>query len=167
MSNRKAVRLYTLKEETLYIDQDCQYVQFHRVLHDEAGGPPLFFADPHPEKLPIYLVARCIRKPAARPFNAEPPRTVERHYFAVEPALRQILEEPFREELRAAKRERDQEAEEKRDAKGQLCEARTDLKEKMHLIELFKSAPLHRRLWIALRPGQFWRELKRLRICKP
>jgi hypothetical protein len=160
MSNRKAVRLYTLKEETLYIDQDCQYVQFHKVLHDEAGGPPLFFADPHPEKLPIYLVARCVRKPAARPFNAEPPMTVERHYFAVEPALRQILEEPFREELRAAKRERDQEAKEKREAK-------TELEEKMCLIELFKSAPLYRRLWIALRPGHFWRELKRLGICKP
>ena len=86
--------------------------------------------------------------------------TVERHYFAVEPALRQILEEPFREELRAAKRERDQEAKEKREAK-------TELEEKMCLIELFKSAPLYRRLWIALRPGHFWRELKRLGICKP
>jgi hypothetical protein len=153
VSNLQAVRLYSLKQEVLYVHPGQRIVQVDRILLDEASGERLLLADSNPishyrEHLPIHVVARRIGEPSERPFTPGPRKDCEElHYFAVEPALRQILEAPFRDELRQAKRERDRMTEAK-------DEAREDVRVIKGQINSFPSVPFYRRLWLAFRPHQ-------------
>ena len=152
MSTEQAVHLYTLKQEVLYVHPGQRFYEVDRTLLDESSRERLLLVDPNPlitrERIPIHVVARRISKPSEQPFTPGPRKDCEElHYFAVEPALRQILEAPFQGELRVAKRERDR-MEEARD------EAREEVKVMQGLIDSFPSVPFYRRLWLAFRPRQ-------------
>ncbi len=152
MSAEQAVRLYTLKQEVLYVHPGQRFYEVDRTLLDESSGDRLLLVDPNRlitrERIPVHVVARRIDEPSERPFAPGPRRDCEElHYFAVEPALRQILEAPFRDELRQAKRERDRMTEAK-------DEAREDVRVIKGQINSFPSVPFYRRLWLAFRPHQ-------------
>ncbi len=167
MSAEQAVRLYTLKQEVLCIHPGEPSLQVDRILLDESSRERFLLVDPGAsftrERLPVHVVALRIGELSERPFTPGPRKNCEElHYFAVEPALRHILEAPFRDELRVAKRDRDRMEKAMEEAKEELCANEADLEETMELIELLNSAPLYRRLWIALRPSKFWEKLRRL-----
>lgn len=152
MRAEQAVRLYTLKQEVLYIYPGQRFLEVDRTLLDESSREQFLLVDPNRlitrERFPVHVVARRISEPSERLFAPWPPRDCEElHYFAVEPALRQILEAPFRDELQVAKRERDRMVE-ARD------EARAEVKVMQGLIDSFPSLPFYRRLWLAFRPRQ-------------
>jgi hypothetical protein len=152
VSAEQAVRLYTLKQEVLYVHPGQRFYEVDRTLLDESSGDRLLLVDPNRlitrERIPVHVVARRIDEPSERPFAPGPRRDCEElHYFAVEPALRQILEAPFRDELRQAKRERDRMTEAK-------DEAREDVRVIKGQINSFPSVPFYRRLWLAFRPHQ-------------
>jgi hypothetical protein len=152
VSAEQAVRLYTLKQEVLYIHPGEPSLQVDRILLDESSRERLFLTDPGAsftrERLPVHVVALRIGELSERPFTPGPYKNCEElHYFAVEPALRRILEAPFREELRQAKWERDK-------MKVAKDQAKEEVKVMQGLINSFPSVPFYRRLWLAFRPHQ-------------
>jgi hypothetical protein len=82
----------------------------------------------------------------------------EHYYFALEPALKNLLELPFKDQLREALQSALKERKKALDTQSQLNALSGELSNTMAGIARFQSAPLFRRLWIALRPVKNWPE---------
>jgi hypothetical protein len=80
----------------------------------------------------------------------------EHYYFALEPALKDLLELPFKDQLREALQSTIKESEKAAALQRQLTALSSELTHATARIAIFKSAPLLRRLWIALRPAKNW-----------
>lgn len=103
------------------------------------------------QALPVYHCVRAV--PQAQNEKRLLPHDLEykteRYYFAIEPALKEILEIPFRDELRNAQE----------DARVERNKALAAFKQNDELSKRltgFQCDPLYRRLWIALRPVKHW-----------
>lgn len=82
----------------------------------------------------------------------------EHYYFAIEPALKSILEMPFKDQLRKALQSELKEHKKALAAQRQLTALSRELAHATAFIARFQGAPLFRRLWIALRPVKNWPE---------
>jgi hypothetical protein len=82
----------------------------------------------------------------------------EHYYFALEPALKNLLELPFKDRLQEALQSARKESEKAFATQGRLNALSGELSNTMAGIACFQSAPLLRRLWIALRPVKNWPE---------
>jgi hypothetical protein len=82
----------------------------------------------------------------------------EHYYFAIEPALKSILEMPFKNQLREALQSELKERKKALAAQRQLTALSRELAHATAFIARFQDAPLLRRLWIALRPVKNWPE---------
>jgi hypothetical protein len=82
----------------------------------------------------------------------------ELYYFAIEPALKSILELPFKDQLREALQSELKEHKKAVAAQRQLTALSRELAHATAFIARFQDAPLLRRLWIALRPVKNWPE---------
>ena len=110
------------------------------------------------QALPVY----CCVKPVPQAENEKrllpnyPEYKAERYFFAIEPALKEILEAPFREELTSAwelaSLERNRLLYEQKTVQD-LNTSRNNL---IAEIRKFRTAPLWRRLLIAVCPYRYW-----------
>jgi predicted DNA-binding transcriptional regulator YafY len=78
--------------------------------------------------------------------------------FAIEPALKSILEMPFKNQLREALQSELEEHKKTLAAQRRLTALSNKLADAVADINSFQDAPLLRRLWIALRPIKNWPE---------
>lgn len=110
------------------------------------------------QALPVYHCVRAV--PQAQNEKRLLPHGLEykteRYYFAIEPALKEILEIPFRDELRNAQEAAYVERNKALAALKQQDELFKGLARATLSITTFQIAPLYRRLWIALRPVKHW-----------
>jgi hypothetical protein len=82
----------------------------------------------------------------------------EHYYFAIEPALKSILEMPFKNQLHEALQSELEERKKTLAAQRRLTALSNKLADAVADINSFQDAPLLRRLWIALRPVKNWPE---------
>jgi hypothetical protein len=117
------------------------------------------------QTLPIYCYVKQVPQAQneKRLLPHDRKHKAERYFFAIEPALKDILEAPFKWELRCAKEELRSTKELAHVERGRalltqkLLDARCDeLANTVAEITAFQGASLFRRLWIALRPVKNW-----------
>lgn len=123
-------------------------------------SPDLIYSQPttlRHKTLPVYHCVQMV--PRAKDADLLSPldtHKTERYFFAIEPALKKILETPFRQELRNAREAAYVERNKAIDALKQRDAKSNELATMFTGIVAFQGAPLYRRLWIALCPARHW-----------
>lgn len=134
-----------MRRATLYTLQatDIMAGDYHRLVRSNlrphfTASPDVAIAPINFEHfaVPIHRVRRCV-KPKTEPLYADPfSYEVEEFYLALEPALAEMLEAPFKEQAETAKMKRD--------------EIWQGFNRLITLITVFESEPWWRRVWLAL-----------------
>lgn len=129
---------------------------FSRDLGSSCGGD--YSATIKHRTLPVY----CYVKPVPQAENEKrllpnhPEYKAELYYFAIEPALKEILEAPFRKELVSAWELADLERNRRLYKQKEVENLNTSRNNLIAEIRKFRTAPLWRRLLIAVCPHRCW-----------
>ena len=142
------VQMRSIEEKEIWFSHDLE-----SSLPFDSGGSRL-------QSLPVH---HCVRRVNQIPNydrvlpNGNEYKT-EHYYFALEPALKNLLELPFKDRLREALQSARKESKKAFATQGRLNALSGEYSNMMAGIACFQSAPLLRRLWIALRPVKNWPE---------
>ncbi len=181
MSSPKQVTLYTVTSQRVWSGTGTAppNVEIFVVSAENEGRwfltgetPPLASLGPRKITLPIYRSIVPVGRPANEDLIHPAPLSThtEEHFFAIEPALRKMLEKPFELQLVMLQNELADEYDRRKKIESKVTElqravnTQSDALQRLnisrnnliHEIQLFQRAPLWRRLLVALFPERNW-----------
>jgi hypothetical protein len=128
--------------------------------HDLDSSSPFDCGAIRQQTLPVHHYVRRVNQ-IPNDYRVLPNRheyKTEHYYFALEPALKDLLELPFKDQLQEALQSALKERKKALASQSRLTALSGELAHTMAGIACFQGAPLFRRLWIALRPVKNWPE---------